>query len=613
MKILVAILAFTLLLEFIPDPINNEGIPSDFFMLIIAEIIPLTGIVICFLIGSYLFKWLNIHRHKKTRTYIEISGFILLYAFTYEYLSSFFTFLEHDIILFIHGVILVTGIITVFLNARRNSWIAVLPRPNKLKLMSLSAVNVVISTVLAVTVGSQGWLNETYYLLLPGIDAVVFLTFSYFSAYSLRIFLASMASLPTSEIVERRTSELSSLTYLNKVVAETVDLEVLLDTVTELALRSSGAHSAWCEIYENDSIKIRSSRNIDDNLLYSLHQDYRLKNNFKMNANPLLIDSIIENRDIFFIKQFMPQSNTLIAVPLYEGALRVGTLVVINHEEYSFEQDDLKVLSAFSDNVSIALENARLLKDSIEKEKYRSELSLARRIQKNLLPDKLPQFDNYSVDAISIPADEIGGDYYDIVTLADGRQCLLIADVSGKGISAAIIMAQLKGVVMSIASSSKGAAELLRKINRTLYGTMDKQMYITMSALVFENEPGRLTFARAGHMPIIYNRNSEAVSNTPKGIGIGLTGPELFDKNLEEIEIPLDEGSSCLLFTDGINELRNVHNEEFGYSPIKSFLKGNKYYDAGVLNHKIISELREFADSNTQHDDITIVSVVRKK
>ncbi|MFA6571850.1 MAG: SpoIIE family protein phosphatase, partial [Bacteroidota bacterium] len=265
--------------------------------------------------------------------------------------------------------------------------------------------------------------------------------------------------------------------------------------------------------------------------------------------------------------------------------------------------------SAFSDNVSVAFENARLVKDSIEKERYKRELLLAREIEEKLLPRILPKINNYSLSAFSSPAEEVGGDYYDLVHLKDGKPCLLIGDVSGKGISAAFHMAQLKGVVLAVAPESSGASDILKRINATLYGAMEKQMYITLSAVVVNDENGNITIARAGHMPFLFKHNGDITSILPKGIGIGLAEKSFFNANIEETDCIMQKGDICLLFTDGVNELQNHKNEEFGINSLKQVLRYEIHKNIENLLSDIRIQLKNYSGNVPPHDDMTIVAL----
>jgi serine phosphatase RsbU (regulator of sigma subunit) len=270
------------------------------------------------------------------------------------------------------------------------------------------------------------------------------------------------------------------------------------------------------------------------------------------------------------------------------------------------------LLSAFRDNICIALENARLLLDSLEKEHFKREFLLAREMQKKLLPQTVPTIENYSIAAFSTPAEEIGGDYYDFIQLKDDSIAVIIGDVSGKGMNAAFYMAQMKGVVLSVAKDVKSATDLLKGINRNLYQYMDKQMFITLSAVVINRNNNKVYLARAGHTPIIYKSNGSINVLTPKGMGIGLSAPDFFDENLDCIELNLMPDDLILLFTDGVNELNTYEGIEFGVESIKEFCSKANYENSNSLLFDIKKILDNKLNGKLQRDDITVVSIIYK-
>ncbi|MFP4529399.1 MAG: GAF domain-containing SpoIIE family protein phosphatase, partial [Candidatus Kapaibacterium sp.] len=448
----------------------------------------------------------------------------------------------------------------------------------------------------------------------PGLEAFIDAAALICGVYSLRIFFATVAALPTSEIVERRTSEISSLTYLNRYIAASIksDNSYLIDTVTKLALQSSGAVAAWTELYEPDGGETLCcpTPNVSEERLRRAKENINIQKRLRELRKTLLIESIPENEEFSFLQREMPFANSMIIVPLFSGDTKIGNLFVVHNDEFGFEQDDVKVLSAFSDNVSIALENSRLVKESIEKEHYKRELMLAREMQKKLLPQELPHMENFSLGAFSLPAEEVGGDYYEICRLKGGDICMLIGDVSGKGMTAAFYMAQLKGVALSHAPECGDPAELLRRINATMYGSMEKQMFITLSAITIDESNCRIMMARAGHMPAIIRKNGLIEIVRPDGIGIGLAPAEVFDKSMELYQSEFEFGDSCLLFTDGVNELRNEKGHDFGYEPLEKIVGRSGYDTAEELIKIIIDNLQNFSGSNPAHDDMTVIAVL---
>jgi phosphoserine phosphatase RsbU/P len=597
----------------LPDIFLKKGIPVNLLVLTLSDIISILSLLFTIYVMQFIYKWLSIRRHKKTKKYLKVLVFGLAYYFLVKLISDFFDIRYNEFVkVFLEIFVVGLGIIT-FIVTKKNLWIAVLPRSRKLRLLFFSLIGLILSAYnVSISIAKNHPLSSSLDLLLPGISIVVGITFIYLMVFLLRLFFVSIASLPTSEIVERRTSEISSLTYLNKIVANTIDFNTLLDTVAQLALNVSHAAATWIELYESDGkVSIWSTQYIDEQQIKKLHENKILQKKFNTLNSPLLIESTPDNKELSFINAEIKIANSLIAVPLFSGDNRIGTLVAIHSEEYGFDNDDAKVISAFSDNLSIALENARLLKESLEKEHFKQELILAKEIQQKLLPQKLPQIENFTISAFSIPAEEVGGDFYDLGRLKNGDFGILIGDVSGKGMNAAFYMAQLKGVVLAIANEATGAADLLKKINSTLYGFMEKQMYITLTCMVLDKDNRKVTLARAGHMPAIFKLNNEIISLTPKGLGVGLTDSNFFDKNIEETEIEFNSGDIGLLFTDGLNELLNDSHKEFGIDSIIELIKNDNFDCAEKITAKLEMELKGFAGAIPQHDDMTAIAIVK--
>ncbi len=445
-----------------------------------------------------------------------------------------------------------------------------------------------------------------------GANAVVVAPYFFAVGYFFRLFFATLMSLPTSQVLELQNYEIRSLSYINSIVANSVDIDKLLSTVLESAQYSSEATCSWIELYPSKyNNEIIFTKNVSKDAINQIYKQGTLKEYFKELNKSLLIPSIPEGANIFnndLLYIFFGKS--LIAVPLKANDEKIGMLFVLHIDEYRFELNKVYILEAFCNQVSIALVNAGLLQESLEKERYRKELLLAKEMEEKLLPQKLPKFKNYTISAFSLPAIVVGGDYYDIVILKNNKPCILIGDVSGKGMSAAFYMALLKGVVLAVASESTGAADILRRINATLFGAMEKHTYITLAALVLENAQGDVTYSRAGHIPALLKINNEIVTATPKGLGVGLAQKNTFDLILEEQRFKLNNNDACVLFTDGLTELTNVQNEDFGYEHLKQILNSGVLTSSEVLIEEIKEEIHKFSRNEIEHDDLTMITIV---
>jgi serine phosphatase RsbU (regulator of sigma subunit) len=251
-----------------------------------------------------------------------------------------------------------------------------------------------------------------------------------------------------------------------------------------------------------------------------------------------------------------------------------------------------------------------LMREQAEKERLEEELRIAREIQMSLLPGKtLSTVPGIRVAALCIPATEVGGDYYDVLPLSDTRMGVLVADVSGKGTSAALYMAELKGLVLSLSRIYDSPARLLVEANRILAESMDSRTFVTMTYAVVDAEARRMRFARAGHNPLIHleARSGKTRVLTPPGLGLGLDRGEGFERVLQEEEVPLAPEDFFLFFTDGLSEAMNERSELFGEGRLRRILEDSEGLSTEQLRGRILEEVERFVGDAAPHDDLTMV------
>jgi serine phosphatase RsbU (regulator of sigma subunit) len=251
-----------------------------------------------------------------------------------------------------------------------------------------------------------------------------------------------------------------------------------------------------------------------------------------------------------------------------------------------------------------------LLREQAEKERLEEELRIARQIQMSLLPgDTLETVPGIRVAALCLPAAEVGGDYYDVLPLGKTRLGVLVADVSGKGTSAALYMAELKGLVLSLSRIYDSPARLLVEANRILAANMDSRTFVTMTYAVVDAAARSMRFARAGHNPLIHMeaRTGRTQVLAPPGLGLGLDRGERFEAILEEMEVPLAPGDLFLFFTDGLSEAMNTGAELFGEGRLRQILERSEGLGSEELRERILDEVQRFVGDAAPHDDMTMV------
>jgi serine phosphatase RsbU (regulator of sigma subunit) len=259
---------------------------------------------------------------------------------------------------------------------------------------------------------------------------------------------------------------------------------------------------------------------------------------------------------------------------------------------------------------------ADLLKQSAEKRRLEEELRIARDIQMSLLPSGPITFPGLAMTAMCRPAREVGGDYYDFMPLGEHRLGVLVADVSGKGTSAAFYMAELKGLILSLSQIYQSPKRLLLEVNRILSANLlDNRTFITMLYAVLDLEARTMTYVRAGHTPLIYvpadgHAPGRSQVLMPDGlvVGLHLEGiEEKFAELLEEQTLPIDEGDLFAFFTDGITEAMNEESDLFGEERLSRLLEEYAHLPSDELREQILGDVEAFVGGADQHDDMTIV------
>jgi len=277
-------------------------------------------------------------------------------------------------------------------------------------------------------------------------------------------------------------------------------------------------------------------------------------------------------------------------------------------------EDQLGELAVSFNSMTASIED--LLRQAAEKKRLEEELRIAHEIQMSLLPQGPLTMAGLSVTALCVPAREVGGDYYDFLPLGDHSVGVLIADVSGKGTSAALYMAELKGLVLSLSEIHRSPRDLLIAANRIIANHLDARSFITMTYAVIDLRARTMTYARAGHTPLIYVPGScdtpgprQVQILAPDGmvVGLKLDNGEMFERLLREEIIPLRPGDLYLFFTDGISEAMNARDDCFGESRLGQLVEAHAHLPSDELRERVLREIAAFVGDAPQHDDMTMI------
>jgi serine phosphatase RsbU (regulator of sigma subunit) len=294
---------------------------------------------------------------------------------------------------------------------------------------------------------------------------------------------------------------------------------------------------------------------------------------------------------------------------LFYGTARIGQ-GDFTHRIPIGSNDQLGDLAGSFNNMSASIEHLR----HIERDKLRldEELQIARRIQRSLLPGAVPQIAGLCIADLCEPAMEVGGDYYDFFPLGPRQLGVLVADVSGKGTSAALYMAELKGLMLALSRTHRSPRSLLVELNDLLADHLDNRSFITMTYAVIDLEAATLTCARAGHTPMLVVSGGESEVVVPDGMVLGLRLPgagKRFAEILKEHTQPIHPGDVIVLYTDGITEAMNADNDLFGDAALSRVVVAHRELDSSGIRERILRDVRAFVGDAEPHDDMTMVVV----
>jgi sigma-B regulation protein RsbU (phosphoserine phosphatase) len=272
----------------------------------------------------------------------------------------------------------------------------------------------------------------------------------------------------------------------------------------------------------------------------------------------------------------------------------------------SFSDTSREILQSLCMQASEVVENAKLLEQARENEKMQRDLDIARVIQQGLLPCKFPQTGGYQVTGHNVACYEVGGDYFDVIDLGEGRLGVVIADVSGKGITAALLASMLQGVFYATANSGLSPASVVQKVNAYLTERSTPDKYATLFYGLLEPD-GRLMYVNAGHNPPMLIRPGGGVHPLDSDcLPIGMFPFAQYQEN----QIVLEPGCTLVLYTDGVTEANNAEDEMFGEDRLTTVLSQTLGTPEEVRD-RVLVEVRNFASGHPQSDDITVVVVRR--
>jgi phosphoserine phosphatase RsbU/P len=290
-----------------------------------------------------------------------------------------------------------------------------------------------------------------------------------------------------------------------------------------------------------------------------------------------------------------------VAIPLRVGERLVGVFTASHPDLDAFPRQQLRLLQALCDHVAVAINNARRFQsERTEREAMRLEVEEARAIQQALLPKASPYIPGFAISGLSIPARAVGGDWYDFIPFPDGRWGLVLADVSGKGTAAALLMSATRGMLRSLAEACCTPAEVLTNLNGLLVEDFPAGKFVTLVYAVLDPASSSITFASAGHLhPLLIDDSGARFLDTERGLPLGLSCGDY-----SQTTVALSPGSRLVFYSDGISEAVNPAEEEYGLDRLAQHVSG-----ASASAISVLDDVRAFTQGVALRDDASVVFV----
>jgi sigma-B regulation protein RsbU (phosphoserine phosphatase) len=563
------------------------------------------GLMISFLLAAFT-AWKRLILYQKSKWLIRLWTFFE-YALLISLLYNNFIFPETEMVYnTVFGFFVVVGLVL----SGNLKWVAYLNFRQKwtsLLLLLLTIFYLIYSfytnSSLAMSVSGEeiGFADYRNHIFIQSLIAFV----TVYSAFS---FLVIFFNLPTTSVFEQKLEEVVNFQRISQSIQTEQSEESVYRILLETSVSSVFADAAWLEIKNNEHdhrvFTYRITEKEANDIIHHLKDHH---------VTGVLDQSTDKTKNLSKHLSSLRGSRfrSILAFPIFVKNENIGTLALLKELPDGFNKEMTKIISTFANQAGISIENFRLLEEALQSERYKEELKIAKTVQKSLLPQMLEKDGNFEIAAFSESADEVGGDYYDTLRISPEETSLIIADVSGKGTTAAFHMSQMKGIFHSLAQNCIEPDEFMVRANKALVYCLERGSFISASFFLVHTVSKKIRYARAGHCPVLYY--SAATEKTEylkdKGVALGMVRNNSYGNFIESNEITYAPGDIMVLYTDGITEAKNSKGDEFGYERLAEVLMEVKSQTPQQIQEHLINKLYEFSGTDNINDDYTTMII----
>lgn len=414
--------------------------------------------------------------------------------------------------------------------------------------------------------------------------------------------------------VSRETERLSLLYRISQTFTSSLDLDEVLNTVLDEVIAATRAERAFLVLVDSNGTRtFRAARGLEQSTIDDPKSQVSLGviDRVLREGKPLLTsnaqsdDWLSERKSVMILGL-----RSVLCVPLQNKNIISGIIYVDNRVQSGiFTSDDLDLLNSIAASAAVAIENARLYQVAIEKGRLERELQLAHEVQVNLLPVDLPKYPGWEFAARWDPAFEVAGDFYDLQTTGNDRVCAVVADVSDKGMAAALYMALSRTIVRASVLQSETLSEGIRQANQLICQDSHSDMFVTLFYGQLNPSTGQFMYVNAGHNPPIHfsSKTGKLSHLTRTGMALGVD----LDAEYQQQTIDIEPGDFVLLYTDGVTEAFDPQYQAFGVPRLESLLLEHNQAAAAALVDIIVEHVKQFSNREQPSDDLTIVTLSR--
>ncbi len=405
----------------------------------------------------------------------------------------------------------------------------------------------------------------------------------------------------------KRTNRLLEIVNIRKLLNSTLRLEKILQIILETATKNLNADRGTVYVIDHKKKELWSKV-----LQGDVKVEIRLPIGKGIAGHVAKTGKSIILKDAYKHPRFNPEvdkktgyhTKTMLCTSMKDRkGKKIGVIQIVNKMNGYFSNNDIKFLDLLSLDACLAIENSRLFKEALEKERIEKELEVAASIQKMILPKTIPQIDGFEIVGMNVPTKQIGGDYFDVIPLPGGKVALVIADASGKGVPAALLVSTLQACLRAYLESNLSLEELMRKVNRVIIRNSTENKFITFFIGILDPSSKKLEIVNAGHYPPLIARNGNLLKVPNTGVILGYIEAATFVRK----EYLLESNDVLVMFTDGITEANNANGEEYGDERLKRIILQNCGKSAHQLKEVIYKDVKAFEGGAEQTDDITIL------